>query len=405
MKRILTLLVLCSLLNVNTFAQDNAQWRGPNRDGIYNETGLMKNWPENGPSLLWHFDELGEGHASAAVTKDQIYTAGMINGIGYIFSFSLDGKLIWKLPYGEEWTESWPGVRSTPLVVDSKIYFYSGFGKLVCMNADKGDKIWTVDVMKDYHGRNIKWGVTENLLIDGNMLFCTVGGVDTNIVALDKNTGKLIWISQGNGETSAYCSPLMINLPKRKVLVTQTANSILGIDAANGKLLWRHDQPNKYSVHANTPLYHDGYLYCVSGYGKGGVMLKIAADGSAKQEVWRNASLDNRMGGVVLVNGNIYGSDDANKAWWCLDWKSGKEIYFEKITNKGNIIFADGMLYCYGDTGEIVLVQPLPDGFKKISSFKVPFGLNQHWAHLVIANGRLYVRHGNSLMVYDIKKK
>jgi outer membrane protein assembly factor BamB len=402
MKRILTLLVLGYLFNGNTFAQDNSQWRGPNRDGIYNETGLLKTWPENGPALLWHFDELGEGHASAAVTKDRIYTAGMSNGIGYIFSFSLDGKLLWKLPYGEEWTESWPGVRSTPLVYDSKIYFLSGLGKLICMKADKGEKVWTVDVMKDFHGRNIRWGITENLLIDGNMLFCTVGGIDTNIVALDRNTGKLIWISKGNGEVSAYCSPVLINLPNRKILVTQTESSILGIDAGSGKLLWRHDQPNKYSVHANAPLYHDGYLYCVSGYGKGGVMLKIASDGSAKQEIWRNASLDNRMGGVVLINGKIYGSDDSNKAWWCLDWKTGKEIYSEKITNKGNIIFADGMLYCYGDNGEVVLVQPAPDGFKKISSFKVPFGSNQHWAHLVVANGRLYVRHGNSLMVYDI---
>lgn len=405
MKRLLTLLVLGCLLQVSILAQDIDQWRGPNRDGIYNETGLLKSWPENNPALLWHFDDLGEGHTSAAVTKDRIYITGMINGIGYIFSFSLDGKLLWKIPYGEEWTESWPGVRSTPLIYDGKIYFLSGLGKLVCMKADKGEKIWTIDVIKDLHGRNIKWGITENLLIDGNKLFCTVGGVDTNIVALDRNTGKLIWISKGNGEKSAYCSPALITLPNRKILVTQTENSILGIDAENGKLLWRHDQPNKYSVHANTPLYYNGYLYCVSGYGQGGVMLKIAPDGSTKQEMWRNTSLDTKIGGVVLVNGKIYGSDDSNKAWWCLDWKTGKEVYSGKITNKGNIIFADGMLYCYGDNGEVVLVQPLPDGFKKISSFKVPYGSNQHWAHLVIANGRLYVRHGNSLMVYDIKKR
>jgi outer membrane protein assembly factor BamB len=141
MKRFLTLLVLGCLLNAGTFAQVNAQWRGPNRDGIYNETGLLKTWPESGPALLWHFDELGDGHSSAAVTKDRIYTAGMINGIGYIFSFSLDGKLIWKLPYGEEWTESWPGVRSTPVICDSKIYFMSGFGKLICMKAEKGEKM------------------------------------------------------------------------------------------------------------------------------------------------------------------------------------------------------------------------------------------------------------------------
>jgi outer membrane protein assembly factor BamB len=405
MKRLLTLLVLGCLLNVNTFAQDNAQWRGPNRDGIYNETGLLNSWPADGPPLLWHFDELGEGHASAAVTKDRIYTAGMINGIGYIFSLSLDGKLLWTVPYGEEWTESWPGVRSTPLIFDGKIYILSSFGKLVCMTADKGEVIWTIDVIKDLHGRNIKWGITENLLIDGNKLFCTVGGVDTNIVALDHNTGKLIWISKGNGEKSAYCSPALISLPNRKMLVTQTDSSILCIDAETGKLLWRHDQPNKYSVHANTPLYHGGYLFCVSGYGQGGVMLKIAPDDSAKQEIWRNAVLDNRMGGFVLVNDKIYGSDDSNKLWWCLDWKTGKEIYSEKITNKGNIIYADGMLYCYGDNGEIVLAQPLPDGFKKMSSFKVPYGANQHWAHPVIANGRLYVRHGSSLMVYDVRRK
>jgi outer membrane protein assembly factor BamB len=405
MQKLLLVLTISLLCVQSILAQEIAQWRGANRDGIYNEAGLLTEWPDSGPTLLWHFDELGEGHASAAVTKDRIYTAGISNGIGYIFSFTLNGTLLWKLPYGEEWTESWPGVRSTPLIDDGKIYFLSGFGKLICMNADTGETVWILDVMKDLHGQNIKWGITENLLTDGTKLFCTVGGVDTNIVALDKNTGKLIWVSKGNGEKSAYCSPMLIKLPARTVFVTQTENSILGVDADTGNLLWRHDQPNKYSVHANTPLYHDGYLYCVSGYGQGGVMLEIVPDGSAKQEIWRNTSLDNRMGGFVLVNGNIYGSDDSNKAWWCLDWKTGKEIHSEKITNKGTIIFSDGMLYCYGDGGEIVLVQPLPEGFKKISSFKVPYGSAQHWAHLVIADGRLYVRHGNSLMVYDIKKK
>ena len=404
MKTIFTFAITMLLFNI-AIAQEIAQWRGPNRDGIYNETGLLKAWPVNGPTLLWHFDELGEGHASAAVTKDRIYTAGISGGTGYIFSFSPDGKLLWKVPYGEEWTESWPGVRSTPLICDGKIYFLSGFGKLICMNADKGDKLWVIDVMKDLHGRNIQWGITENLLIDGNKLFCAAGGVDTNVVALDKNTGKLIWVSKGNGEKSAYCSPIIIKLPTRKLFVTQTENSIIGLDAETGKLLWRHDQPNKYSVHANTPVYRDGFLYCVSGYGKGGVMLKIAPDGSAKQEVWRNASMDNRMGGFVVLNGKIYGADDLNKAWYCLDWKTGKELYSEKITNKGNIIYADGMLYCYGDDGVIALAEPFPAGFKKISSFKVPYGSAQHWAHLVIANGRLFVRHGNSLMVYDIKKK
>ncbi len=265
MKKILTLLSLATLFSINTDAQETAQWRGPDRDGIYNETGLLKIWPDAGPALLWHFDGLGEGHSSAAVTGNRVYTTGMLEGIGYLFCFDLAGKLNWKVPYGEEWTESWPGVRSTPLIKNGKIYLLSGFGKLVCRNADDGAFIWSVDILKDYQGPNIQWGVTENLLIDGNKLFCTVGGTEANVIALNPDTGKLIWKSSGKGEPSAYGSPALIKLGQKHILVTHTAKSILGIDTENGKLLWSHDQPNKYSVHANTPLFHEGYLYCVSG--------------------------------------------------------------------------------------------------------------------------------------------
>ena len=404
MKKILTSFFLAFLSCLPMFAQELSQWRGPGRDGIYPETGLLKSWPVSGPSLLWHYDELGDGHSSAVVSNDRVYTAGIIDGIGYMFCFDLSGKIIWKVPYGEEWTESWPGVRSTPVVYDGKIYQYSSFGKLLCRRADNGEFVWSVDVLKNYDSPNIKWGVTENLLIDDNKLYCTAGGSDANVIALNPATGQLIWKCNGKGEASAYGSPALIRLRGRTILVTQTASSILGIDTENGKLLWSHDQPNKYSVHANAPLYHDGFLYCVSGYGKGGVMLKVAPDGNSVSEVWRNTNLDNRMGGFVLVNGKIFGSDDSGKAWYCLDWKTGVVMYSEKITGRGNIIYADGMLYMYGENGEIVLAEPLANSFKKVSAFNVPFGKDQHWAHLVIANGRLFVRHGGSLMVYDIRK-
>lgn len=403
-KSIFLAILFSGIVNV-TLCQEIAQWRGPNRDGIYPEKGLLKVWPENGPTLLWHYDELGDGHASATVTRDRVYTAGIEGKTGLIFCFTLDGKLLWKVPYGEEWTESWPGVRSTPLFENGKLYFISSFGKLICLNADKGETIWSVDVLTEYQGRNIQWGITENLLIDGEKLFCTVGGEENNIVALNKDTGKLIWSSKANGEKSAYCSPIVIQCKGKRVFITQTANSIIALDAANGALLWTHDQPNKYSVHANTPLFQEGYLFCSSGYGKGGVMLKISEDGSEKQELWRNSSMDNRMGGFVLLNGTIYGADDSNKAWWCLDWKTGKELFSEKVVQRGTTISADNMLYFYGDTGEMALVEPLPQGFKKVSSFKIPYGANQHWAHPVIVDGRLYVRHGTSLMVFEVKAK
>ncbi len=386
------------------WSQETAQWRGPSRDGIYPETGLLRIWPEAGPALLWHYDELGPGHASAAVAGDRIYTAGTINGIGNIFCFSMDGKLLWKVPYGEEWTESWPGVRSTPLVSDGKIYILSGYGKLVCRNASDGAFVWSVDVTKDFDGRNIKWGYTENLLIDGNKLFCTVGGITHNVVAVDKNTGKLLWTSKGKGEASAYCSPALVKLAGRNILVTQTENHILGLDAATGSLLWSHEQTNKYSVHANTPLFHDGMLFVSSGYGTGGVMLQLAPDGGSVKELWRNASMDNRMGGYVLLNGKLYGSDDSNKAWYCLDWKTGKELGSGQPTGRGTVISADGMLYCYSDKGDFALVLPGNDGLTRVSNFKIPYGADQHWAHPVIVQGKLYVRHGTSLMVFDIRK-
>jgi outer membrane protein assembly factor BamB len=399
--------IISSLLLLNIIAaQEAAQWRGKDRDGIYDETGLLRSWPADGPKLLWHYDNIGDGHASAAVVAhEKVYTAGMIDGKGHVFAFSLDGKLIWDTPYGDEWTESYPGSRSTPVVDDGKVYLMSAFGKIVCLSAEKGNLLWSVDIMKDYDGRNIVWGLTENLLIDGDKLFCTVGGIKNNVIALNKNTGKLIWSSPGNGEVSAYCSPALITLPARKIVVTMTEKSILGLDAETGKKLWRYEQINMYAVHANTPLYSNGYLYCVSGYGYGGVMLKISTDGTKIEKVWKNAALDTRIGGVVLLNGRIYGLGDKIKGLHCLDWKTGEEVAFDKFNGKpGVIIAADKMIYTYDEGGEVSLLEPTITGFKKISSFKIPLGTNQHWAHPVIENGRLYIHHGNSLMVYDIRK-
>lgn len=394
-----------ALISFAIFSQDIVQWRGDNRDGIYNETGLLKKWPENGPKLIWHFDELGPGHASAAVTHDGVYTCGTIDSLGYVFYFNHQGNLQWKSAYGREWIESWNGVRVTPLIQGDKLYVMSAYGVIVCMNKNTGKTLWKVDVLNDYEGRNIKWGMTENLLIHDNMLFCTVGGIDANVIALNKENGKLVRKSKGNGEKSAYCSPMIFNIAGKNILVTQTESNILGIDIKNGKMLWKHYQPNKYSVHANTPIYKDGQLFIVSGYGKGNVMLKVAKDGNTVTEMWRDSTLDNRMGGLVLVDGIIYGSGDFSKLWGSMDWKTGKIIKSDKLFGKsGNTIFADGMLYCYSETGEVGLVNPNKGMYELVSKFKVPYGELQHWAHTVIYKKRMYIRHGSSLMVYDISE-
>lgn len=401
MKKI-SILLISLLISAQIFSQDFAQWRGLNRDGKYIESGLLKSWPVDGPELLWHFDDLGEGHASAAIANDKIYTAGTIDEIGYIFALNLKGELQWKVKYGTEWTQSWPGVRSTPLIVDEKLYLLSGFGILTCMNTLDGSLLWEIDFMKEYGGLNIQWGYCENLLVDGNQLFVTVGGPDANIVSVNKNDGKLIWKSKGKGEKSAYGSPALIIHNGRKLIITHTEFSILGLDAMNGEMLWSHEKKNKWAVHPNTPIYHEGQLYCVSGYGAGGIMLKLSENGEEVTEIWKNISLDNQMGGVILLDGKLYGGGQASKKWICLDWESGEEIFVTKEVQRGNSIYADGLIYFYDERGLVNLIDPDGENTKLISQFRVPFGEAQHWAHLVIDNKKLYVRHGSSLMVYSI---
>jgi len=313
-------------------AAQTAQWRGENRDGKYPDTGLLNKWSTEGPKLLWHYDLLGPGHASAAVTNNFVYTAGVntVTEMGFIIAFDHSGKTVWKKVYAKEWVENWDGVRSTPIIDGEKLYILSSYGVVVCMNSKNGDKIWSIDLMKDYNARNIEWGFTENLVIEDDKLFCTAGAEEANVVALDKNSGNLIWKCKGNGEKSAYNSPFVINHNNKKIFITMTESSILGIEVESGKLLWSFSQPNKYSVHANTPTYKDGMLYCVSGYGKGSVMLKLADDGNSVTEMWRDENLDNKMGGVILLDGIIYGSGHFNRKWYGIDWKTGNKHFYHQ---------------------------------------------------------------------------
>jgi outer membrane protein assembly factor BamB len=398
----LSIVFIILIVSLSSNAQDVAQWRGPNRNGIYNESGVLRKWPDAGPRLLWHYDELGDGHTSAAVTGSGVYTSGMINGNGFVFAFDQSGKLLWKKEYGKEWAENWNGTRSTPLVVDDKLYVLSSYWKLVCMNTSNGQTIWSADLQKDYGAKDNEWGISENLLHDGNVIYCTPGGSGASFVALDRNTGKMIWKSKGNGNKSAYCSPVMITVQKRKIIITMMENAICAFEASTGKLLWQYEHINDTGVHPNVPVYLNGYLYCTSGYGKGGEMLKLSDDGNSVTEVWKNSELDSRTGGVVVLNGRIYGSGDRNRKIFCLDWQTGKQVFSTKEMAPATLIANDGLLYIYSESGKIFLAEPKADGFNILSSFAVPFGANPHWAHLVIKERKLYVRHGTSLMVYDI---
>lgn len=385
------------------FAQTPTKWRGPNGNGIYNETGLLKQWPANGPEIIWSYEDLGEGHSSPVFANNSIYISAGVDSTGYVVVLNNDGKFKWKAPYGREFFESYPGARTSPTVVGDLLYIYSGYGVLTCMDANNGAIKWQKDAFNDFDGKNITWGVTETVAVNGDLVYFTPGGKRNNVVALNRFTGDVVWSSAGKGELSAYCSPLLVELPARKLLVTMTADHIIGIDAATGKMLWSYPQTNRYKVHANTPIYYEEGIFCFSGYGQGGVKLNLNADGSSVEKAWFNEKLDSRMGGMVLVKGYLYGSGDNNREWRCVDWKTGEEKYAAKDIAKGVTIYAEGMLFCYTERGELALVDATPSAFEMVSKTKVELGSAQHWAHPVINNGRLFVRHGNALIAYKIK--
>jgi outer membrane protein assembly factor BamB len=404
MNRLILTLLLSHIFSLALISQEISQWRGPERNGIYPADHLLREWPKDGPELIWHFDELGQGFSSAAVINDAVYTTGMIDETGYVFALDHKGNLLWKSEYGPEWVESYPGSRTTPTVIGDHLYVMSAMGKVVCFNSKTGTKNWSVDLFDKFDARNIRWGMTESLAFDGDLVFCTPGGTDANIVALNRFNGKTVWTSPGKKEKSAYCSPLIIKLPARTILVTMTENHIIGVDVKDGSVLWSHEQTNQWSVHANTPIYHDGEIYCYSGYGRGGVKLKLNNGGTQITKDWRDETLDSRMGGAVLIDAFIYGSGDKNRDWYCLNWDDANMKYASGEIRKGAVIAADGLLFCYSERGEVALAEATPEEFALKGEFRAPYGSDQHWAHPVIHNGRLYVRHGNSMMVYKISK-
>ncbi len=395
---IFTILISASVL----FAQEPTVWRGDG-SGIYNETGLLKEWPANGPEILWTFEGLGEGHSSPVFANGLIYLSSMVDSIGYVFVFNQDGKLQWKVEYGKEFKESYPGARTSVVVVGDLMYMYTGYGELICMDANNGDKKWSKKAFEDFDGENIRWGVTETVVVDGDVVYMTPGGKKNNVVALNRFSGDLIWTAKGKGELSSYCTPLLIDLAARKLLVTHTADHIIGLDAKTGEMLWDYPHTNRWQVHANTPIFYNGDLFCFSGYGQGGVKLNMSDDGSSVEKAWFKAELDSRMGGMVVIDGYLYGSGDKAREWRCVNWETGEETYVDKTIAKGVTIYADGMLYCYSDRGELALVEAKPKQFKVVSQTKVELGTAQHWAHPVINKGRLFVRHGDVLIAYKIK--
>jgi outer membrane protein assembly factor BamB len=401
MKKSIILFVF-AILTVTGWSQENSQWRGENRDGIYTETGLLKKWPTDGPQLLWSCNGLGEGYTSVSAANDKVYVTGMIDSTGYVYVLDLKGNILKKKSYGLEWSENYNGVRSTVNVNDGKLYIFSGRGVLLCLDEKSLDILWSKDIQTDFDGQNLKFGMTESPLVVGDVIYLTPGGEKNNMVALNKITGELLWSSTGISKPSTYCSPQYIGDLQTPVVVNSIDSNIVAFNAKTGEMLWEVDQKNPYGHSPNTPIYENGFLFSVTGGGIGSVLYRLTPEGKIAEKVWTN-EMDSKLGAAVKIGNYVYGSGEKNRYWFCVDWKTGETKYKDNQIGVGNIIAADGMLYCYSDKGEFALVEASPEKFNVVSKFKITLGTNQHWAHPVIYKGILYVRHGDTLMAYNIK--
>ncbi|WP_171596232.1 PQQ-binding-like beta-propeller repeat protein [Marinifilum caeruleilacunae] len=403
MKNYILILLAVTLFSCTSNQKKISEWRGENRSGTYAETNLLKQWPEDGPKLLWDAEGIGNGYGSPVISDNTIYLNGEIDSVAYLFAMDLQGKVLWKTEFGKDWMKNFIGSRSAPTLVDSLVYVASGLGDVACIHAETGKLKWHLNMLEKFEGKNTRFGYSQSLLVDGDLVFAAPGGVENNVIALNRFTGETQWTNAGLGEIPAYCSPLLVEFPSRNILVTFSEHALLGIETKTGKTLWTHLQDTtKGDVNGNTPIYEDGFLYYVTGCGNGTVKLKVEEEGAKITEVWKNEELDNIMGGVVKLNGKLIASGHRKKVWKSVDAETGETRDTLKF-GRGASIAADGMLYCYNERGQVGLVAVSPEKMELVSKFKVTKGTKEHFAQPVIANGVLYIRHGDALMAYDIK--
>jgi outer membrane protein assembly factor BamB len=410
-----TTILIAVLFTLSFIASaQQAGWRGPGRTGVYNETGLLKSWPEDGPKLLWEASGFGMGHSSATVTNDAVYITGIHGDKDVLTAYTQDGKKKWEVTYGTMGRSTFPESRSTPTYSNGRIFVIGGQGELACITKD-GKLAWTVNHYQKYGASVPRFGISESPLVVDNKVISTPGGSKAAMVAFNVENGNVLWETAPLNEGTQYINPLLIEEKGKKVIVTIASKDIIGVDAADGKLLWKFDFG---SVNAdgkggknyiNTPLYRDGFLFSANGYGQTAAKIKIYFDGKAPELVWKNPDINPHVGGMVLLGNFIYSSthdDNSMGRWICVDWTTGKTMWTTKWKNKGAVISADGMLYIFEEkNGTVGLVNPTSEKLDIVSSFKLPGGEGPAWAHPMIDKGRLFVRRGDYMAVYSIKAK
>lgn len=425
MKRILSHLAL-ALFSLPAFAAapgafDWPQWQGPDRTAVSKETGLLQQWPKDGPPLAWRIKGLGGGDSAPSVAAGRLYGMSNRGSDEIVWALSeADGKEVWVTRLGPAFRQQMPqgkeGPGCTPTVDGDRLYVVGLGGDLACLQVADGKILWRRSFTQDFGGKEPRWSYRESPLIDGNKLICTPGGEGATLVALDKLTGRTIWKSAVPGNPgAAYCSAIAIDFEGQRQYVQFTHNALIGVAAADGKFLWEYKRPaNGSGINISTPIYHDGLIFAASAYGAGGGLVKLSKEANGSyiaDEVYYTKKMQNHHGGMIVVDGCLYGANGGNGGGYlvCLDFKTGKVLWDERDDKehhvpKGSLAMADGRLYYRTEDGALLLIEPNSKEYIERGRFEQPDRSNKPaWAHPVIANGKLYVRDQDELFCYNVK--
>lgn len=423
----LTLLAQHSLCAGNL---DWPQWQGPERTAHSKETGLLKEWPKDGPPLAWRVGDLGGGFSAPSIAGGHIFGMSNRGSDEVVWALSeTNGKPLWStrlgpayqgqgMPQGNE------GPGATPTVDVDRLYVIGGAGNLVCLNVKDGSIVWQKNFVTDFGGTAPNWAYRESPLIDGDTVICTPGGPDATLAALDKLTGKTIWKCQVPGSPgAAYSSIIAIEFDGLRQYVQLTAKTLVGVAASDGKFLWEYRKvANGFGINCSTPVYQDGLVFAASAYGAGGGLVKLSKDangGIKAEEVYSSRNMQNHHGGMIVIDGALYGGNGGNGTGYlvCLDFQTGEILWNEgdqdkRRVRKGSVAVADGRIYYRNDTeargaaDEMILIEPSRKEYLERGRFRIPDPSGVHsWSHPVIANGKLYVRDQGDLFCYDVKAK
>ncbi len=388
---------------------DWPQWRGPRRDGISAERGLLREWPEGGPAVLWKTNGLGKGWSSPIIVRERLYITGDAGDDLIVFALNHDGSIQWQAKNGRMWKGPYPGARACCAYSDGRLYNLNAHGRLVCLDAGSGEEVWAVDILERFKAKNITWAISECLLVDGARVIVTPGGTEALMAALDKRTGETLWKTEPLGDDkTSHSSPILFRYAGRRLIVNCSSAHGFGVDADTGRLLWTVPLSNPHGVNAATPIYGDGCVFHVTPYAEHGRLYRLLRkepQGIAAEHVW-TAPIDTVTGSGVLVDGTLYAAGYRESKWWFgLDWQTGQAKYELKELTTGAAIYADGRLYVLDQQGTAALLRPGPNDLSIAGKFRlIPERVRDAWAHPVLLDGRLYLRYHETLWCYDVKR-